>query len=422
MSIKENNEDMLNDESKYKPTTLAALRAQLRESRAVKENKEDDYEVEKGKEEDEKTPSKKREKDKSPHKKDDGDHEFREDTVVEETMAGSSLHPAAKSISDPKAISTSKVEMMKNMVNHMAGMKKGDLTQWFEDSMKVYGPGKDHGVGDNSIRNVNSINSKLGKGPHTKDPMPKIHVREDLDELFVGTELSEEFKEKTAVLFEAAVNARVVLESVKLEEEFVDLFTEEVEHFTETLTNKLDTYLDYTVENWMSENQVAIESSLRNELMGDFIEGLKNLFTEHYINVPEDKIDVLNILADKVNSLEDVNEDLISENSVLKDALVNEAKQDIFEEVSHGLTVSQIEKFATLAEGIEFEGDFDSYEKKLEIIKESHFSDNSKKVKSNGTGILEESFDGDVKQVSVSNDPYINRYADAIARTVKTLP
>jgi hypothetical protein len=405
MSKEENNENIMNDE---KPITLNALRERLQE---------------------------KREK----HDKDDGDHEFRgfdkepdndgddvkkpkkpkkeKEDVSEETLAGSSLHPAAKSISDPKAISTSKVEMMKNMVNHMAGMKKGDLTKWFEDSMKIYGPGKDHGVGNSSERNVNSINSHLGKGPHTKDPMPKIHVREDLDEIFVGIELSEEFKEKTAVLFEAAVHARVILETAKLEEEFVDIFTEEVEYFTETLTNKLDMYLDYTVDNWMSENKIAVESSLRNELSSDFIEGLKSLFVEHYIDIPDEKIDVVNVLADKVTDLENVNEDLISENAVLKDALVNEAKQDVFEEVSQGLTVSQVERFEKLIESVDFDGDFDSYEKKLNIIKDSHFNEKSKVVKSN---ILDESFEGEeVSTTSHSIDPYINKYADAITRTVK---
>lgn len=370
-------EEKLNE----KPVTLAALKAQLREGREVVKNKSAD-----------------------------------ELQVSEETLAGSSLHPAAKSVSDPKAISTSKVGMMKDMVNHMAGMNKSDLIKWFEDSMKTFGPGKSYGVGDVSSKNVNSINSKLGTGPLTQDPMPKIHVREDLDELFIGTELSEEFKEKTSVLFEAAIHARLILESMKLEEEFVKLFTEEVEYFTETLTNKLDTYLDYTVENWMEQNKVEIESSLRNELTTDFIEGLKSLFTEHYINIPEEKIDVLNVLADKVTALENANEDLISENSVLKDALINEAKQDIFEEISQGLTIPQIEKFATLAEGIEFDGDFDSYQNKLGIIKENHFNDKTKVIKSN---ILDESFEGEVKSSVVSSDPAINRYVEAIARNVK---
>jgi hypothetical protein len=412
MLKEEKNENILNNE---KTTTLAALRAQLQEGRERESDKEsEEYEDEKGEEQGEKVPSKKRAKDDSPHKS----RKDEKDDIDEETLAGSSLHPAAKSISDPKAISTSKVEMMKRMVNHAAGMSKGDLTKWFEDSMKIYGPGKSHGVGDNATRNVDSINTTLGKGPHTKDPMPKIHVREDLDELFVGTELSEEFKEKTAVLFEAAVHARVILETAKLEEEFVELFKEEVEYFTETLTDKLDTYLDYIVENWMEENKIGIESSLRNELTGDFIEGLRSLFTEHYIDIPEEKVDVLNILADKNAELETAYDNLVSENAVLKDALINEAKQDIFEEVSQGLTIPETEKFATLAEGVDFDGDFDSYAKKLGIIKENHFCGKPKKIKSN---ILEESFEGDIENKPVSQDPYINSYVAAISRNVKNI-
>ena len=479
MTIEEKNGNVLIENEK--PTTLAALREQLRQGR-IFETKEpgkggEEYEDEKGREEHEKKASKKRKKEDEPHgfdtdKKVDEENVSEDQTVWgnpekdkgstpqaykelnlkkgnvasageferkqrkaitnkddkktneeimqnEETLAGSSLHPAAKAIPDPKAVSTSKVEMMKHMVNYAAGMSKGDLTKWFEDAMKVYGPGKTHGVGDVATRNVDSINSKLGKGPHTKEPMPKIHVREDLDEIFAGTELTEEFKEKVSVLFESAVHARLVLETASLEEEFVNLLQEEIEYFTETLTGKLDTYLDYTVENWMEENKLAVESALRNELTSDFIEGLKTLFTEHYIDIPEDKVDVLNVLADKVTSLEATLEDLISENAILKDALVNEAKQDIFEEVSQGLTIPQIEKFATLSEGVDFDGDFDAYTKKLEIIKESHFSGKVKKVvKSN---ILEESFEGEIENKPASQDPAINRYVAAISRNVKSI-
>ena len=388
-------ENVENTDREEKLTTLSTLRERLRENREKEkdhkkdheedddENKEHDHEHE-HEHEDEDDDKEEKGKKKFPFKK------AKEKDIDEETIAGASLHPAARSVSDPKALTASKVEMMKRMVNHMAGMSKGDMTKWFEDTLKVYGPGKDYGVGDNSGKNSASIDTHLGKGPKTKYPMPKIQVREDLEELFAGTELSEEFKEKTAVLFEAAVHARVVLETTRLEEEFVDILIEEIEYHTETLTNKLDAYLDYTVENFMNENQIAVESTLRNELTTEFIEGLRNLFAEHYISVPEEQVDVLNALADRCTRLENALEDTLAESTILKDALINEAKQDVISEVGVGFTLAQQEKFATLAEGIEFDGDFDVYARKLNIVKESHF--NGSKTKSN---ILEESFEGE---------------------------
>ena len=134
--------------------------------------------------------------------------------------------------------------------------------------------------------------------------LPKLNVKEDLEPMFDGEDLSEEFKEKTATLFEAAVSARTSLEIARLEEEFETKLEEHVSTITEELTSKLDTYLDYAVENWMEENQVAIESALRNEIMEDFLDVLKGLFAEHYIDVPESKVDVLEALADKVETLD----------------------------------------------------------------------------------------------------------------------
>ena len=125
-----------------------------------------------------------------------------------------------------------------------------------------------------------------------------------IEEMFNGQDLSEEFKDNVATIFEAAVSAKLIAETVRLEEEFETKLAEEIAIFNEEVTSKLDTYLDYCVENWMKENEVAIESTLRNELASEFVEGLKDLFAEHYINVPEDKVDVLEAMAEKVAALE----------------------------------------------------------------------------------------------------------------------
>jgi hypothetical protein len=347
------------------------------------------------------------------------DEEIDED-LEEETLAASSLHPAARSISDPKALSKSKIGMMQHMMGVMNGMSKGDLTDWFHKTISQFGPNKTYGVGDNSGKNQSSIDmhpsdAVSAKGPKTKNPMPKLNVKEDVDAMFEGQELSEEFKDNVATLFEAAVNARIIAETAALEEAYAETLEEEISEFKEQITSKIDTYLDYVVEEWMKENQVAIESTLRNEIMEEFIEGLKNLFAEHYIDVPQEKIEVIESLADKVEELETKLDETISENVELRSALTESFANDIFEELSADLALTQQEKFKALAEGIEFDGDLDVYTKKLKIIKENYFKQDRT---SNVSNIIEESFEGEVEH-NVNVDPSVNRYVQALTRTVK---
>jgi len=238
--------------------------------------------------------------------------------------------------------------------------------------------------------------------------------------MFDGQDLSEEFKEKASTLFEAAISARLIAESARLEEEFEARFNDELYTFTEEVTNKLDTYLDYVVENWMTENEVAIESSLRNELSEEFMDGLKNLFAEHYIDVPQQKVDVLEALADKVNALESKLDETITENTELKGFVLENHKNEILEEISSDLALTQQEKFAALVEGIEFDGDLNTYARKLMIVKENYFNKSTTSYSSN---IEEETFEGDIENTNGSGsrfvDPQVNRYVQAIAKTVK---
>lgn len=338
--------------------------------------------------------------------------ENEEDGLEEETLAASSLHPGAKSVSDPK----SKIGMMQAVMGQMHQMSKGDLTHWFNATQAQFGPGKTYGVGDNSAQNTSSIDMKTGKGPKTKDAMPKLGIKEDVEEMFNGYDISEEFKEEASTLFEAAISARMIAETARLEEEFEQKLEEQLSVFNEELTSKLDTYLDYVVENWMKENEVAIESTLRNEIMEEFMDGLKNLFSEHYINVPEDKVDVLEALAEKVSSLEEKLDETISENAALKGTLIEDQARDIFEELASDLALTQQEKFAALAEGIEFDGNLNTYAKKLNIIKENYFHTENTTYSSN---IEEETFEGEISENTRYVDPNVNRYVQAIARNVK---
>ena len=341
----------------------------------------------------------------------------KEETEIDEaTMAAETLHPGARKVSDDKAITSSKISMMQHMMGTMNSMNKGDLVDFFNKTMSQFGPNKDWGVGNKSGENQSSIDTTLGKGPKTKDPMPKLHVKEDIEEMFNGYDLTEDFKDNVSTLFEAAINARLIAEQARLEEEYETQINEEIAIFKEEMTSKLDTYLDYVVEQWMKENEVAVESTLRNELAEEFIDGLKNLFAEHYIAVPEDKVDVLEAMAEKVASLEAKLDESISYNAELQDMVLEASRQDVFEELASDLALTQQEKFLALAEGIEFDGDLETYAHKLTVIKENYFTAEAPTHSSN---IEEETFEGVISEETRNIDPTVGRYVQAIARTIK---
>lgn len=338
-----------------------------------------------------------------------------ENNIDEGTIAADSLHPAAKPVTDdPK----SKFSVIAQAIGAMNAMRKEDLVKWFNQQQAVFGPGKDYGVGDKHAANQSTIDMHGGAGPKTRDAMPKLSVKEDVEDIFIGTDLSEEFKEKASTLFEAAITARILAETARLEEEFDTLLEEAVAEINEELTTKVDSYLDYVVESWMEENQVAVESTLRNEVMEEFIDGLKTLFNEHYISIPENKVDVLESLADKVEELEAKLNESINENVEMKKAFVEVEKTNVFESYLDDLAMSQQEKFKALAEGIDFDGDIETYAKKLSIIKEKYFV--SEKTAPVSTNIEEETFEGgETLTESVNVDPSVNRYVQAISRTLK---
>lgn len=330
----------------------------------------------------------------------------------EASIAGATLKPGSRTETDPK----SKIEFMQRTLGAMNGMKKEDLTKWFDQAMALIGKEADSlPSGANSGANQNSIDMKTGKGPKTRDAMPKLSVKEDVEEMFEGQDLSEEFKENATTIFEAAVTARAALEIARLDEEYEIRLEESVTELKEELQANLDSYLSYVTEKWMNENQVAIESALRNEIMEEFIDGLKGLFVEHYIDIPEEKVSVVESLAAKVEALESALDESITENAELKSMVLESNKQEVLDELAEGLTMSQAEKFFALAEGVHFDGDLDVYAKKLSVVKENYFTKKLATV----TNLEEETFETGEVLHSGSVDPSVNRYVQAISRTVK---
>lgn len=241
-----------------------------------------------------------------------------------------------------------------------------------------------------------------------------VAMKEELASLF-GDDLSEEFREKAVVIFEAAVAEKSASVIAEKEQALKEQFEASVAELSEEMTSKVDEYLDYVVEQWMKENEVAIESSLRSEITEEFMEGLKKLFTENYMEVPENKVDVVTELASKVEELESRLNDVINENIDLKGKLEETTQKEIFDEVSEGMVVTQVEKFRALSEGVEFDS-ADDYRKKLEIVKEHYFAE-KKATKSIDEQEAVELDEEAVVQPKVAGP--VSNYVSAISRTIK---
>jgi AcrR family transcriptional regulator len=226
-------------------------------------------------------------------------------------------------------------------------------------------------------------------------------MSEHVNALLAGEELSEEFRAKATAIFEAAVKQKVAEEIAVLEEAFAATLEEEVGRIEEELSTNVDDYLNYVVEQWTAENEVAIEASLRSELTEEFISGLRNLFVEHYIDIPEEAVSVVEEMGNKVAELEEkLNEEI--ERSVALSKMLNESKSnEILLNACDGLTDTQAEKLKSLAEGIEY-ADANEYAQKVSILKENYFStsvksDNvldSAESSTDGKGMISEELQG----------------------------
>ena len=197
-------------------------------------------------------------------------------------------------------------------------------------------------------------------------------IEEDVNALLSGEDLSEEFKEKAKTIFEASINAKITDIENQLNEEYNKKLTEEVESIKVELTERTDAYLEYVADEWMKENALAVEKGIKTEMTESFMEGMKKLFEEHYVTLPEDKYDVLENMVDKLDEMETKLNEQIEKNVALNQKLGESTAQTIINNVAEGLAVSQKEKLQSLAESVEFESE-ESYRGKIETLKESYF-------------------------------------------------
>jgi len=232
-----------------------------------------------------------------------------------------------------------------------------------------------------------------------------IDIEEDVNALLGGEELSEEFKEKAKVIFEAALTSKIKEIQETLEVQFEAKLDEERETLKESLTERVDSYLEYVCEEWMKENELAIEHGLKTEMTESFLSGMKGLFEEHYVTIPEEKYDVLESMVDKLDDMETKLNEQIDKNIGLNKRLAESVSDNILDNVSEGLAATQKEKLASLAESIEFESE-EEYREKLETLKESYFS-RTPTTKSDAPQTLSEGVDSTPAPVAGTMDAYL---------------
>ena len=242
----------------------------------------------------------------------------------------------------------------------------------------------------------------------------EVDVAEHVEALVNGEgDLSEEFKRKAATVFEAAVKSKIRTEIVRLENEYEEKLKEDVQSATEEMTDKVDTYLNYVTEEWMKENELAIERGLKGEIAEDFISGLKQLFEDHYIDIPDEKYDVLEAQSEKISELEGKLSETIEKNVSLKDNNAKLVKEQVISEVSEDLADTEIEKFKSLIDDVDY-SDEDSFREKLGTLKESYFP---KTPISESTETVDDVETGTAQDIDLT--PSMDAYMSAIGRTVK---
>ena len=283
----------------------------------------------------------------------------------------------------------SKKDLMAAMHKKMEGMHKKDLMAAYKMNMGM------HEETDDNI----------------EERISDINVKEDVSALISGEDLSEEFKIKAATIFEAAVKSKIRSEVERMEESYAVQLEEATEVVKEELSEKVDDYLSYVVEEWMRENEIAVERGLKGEIAEDFISGLKQLFEDHYIDVPDEKYDILEAQSEKISELEEKLNSSIQENVERKKVVESLTRDAVMHEMSEELTVTEMEKFKSLTEELEFVSE-ESFRQKLDTLKEGYFP------KTGG----EETFaivDGDSEEPAqdIDTTDTIKSYLSAISRT-----
>ncbi len=242
----------------------------------------------------------------------------------------------------------------------------------------------------------------------------EVDVEEDVNALLGGEELSEEFKEKAKTIFEAALKSKIAEVKEAIEAEHEAKLAEQVAEAKEELGQRVDSYLEYVSEEWMAENELAVEHGLKTELTESFLSGMKGLFEEHYVHIPDDKYDVLETMVDKLDDMETKLNEQIEKNIGLNKRLSESVADGILESVSDGLATTQKEKLSSLSESVEFESE-DQYREKLEMLKESYFPNGISSAKAKTESLSE-----GVDSAPVSHSGSMANYLKTLSAVAKS--
>ena len=237
-----------------------------------------------------------------------------------------------------------------------------------------------------------------------EDDTPSIE--EDIEALIAGEELSEEFQEKARTIFEAAIKTKVAEMKEEVQKQYEESLTEEVANLKSELTERVDSYLEYVAQEWLTENQLSVEQGLKTEMTESFLTGMKSLFEEHYVTIPEEKYDVLNSMVEKLDEMEDKLNEQINKNIALNKRLAESVADVILADVSEGLALSQKDKFTSLAENVEFDSE-ETYREKLVTLREAYFPSNAGVQKNKSETISEETETGHQVETSTMMESYL---------------
>ena len=312
----------------------------------------------------------------------------------------------------------SEMEKMEMMQKEMAKMTKSEMATKMQEMMKsakkeqlmaMY-----NGMQKEMSMKKEESEEDKAKTEAVESRLKTIDVSEHVEALMTGEgDLSEEFKRKAATVFEAAVKSKVRSEVERMEEDYKTELEENINTTKEELTEKVDTYLNYVVEEWMKENELAIERGLKGEIAEDFISGLKQLFEDHYVDVPDEKYDVLEAQSEKISELEAKLNEAIEGTVQLKKNNASLVKEQVVSEVSSDLADTEIEKFKSLIEDVDY-SDEESYREKLGTLKESYFPKNAPVV----TETIDDVDTGTAQDVDSTDT--MSAYMTAIGRTVNS--
>lgn len=312
-----------------------------------------------------------------------------EDNVdkINESVASDTLRPGG-------APGETRSQMLATLQSLLAQLGMEDLSHFHNDALAQIGQEASQIPSGAAAQNAATIAAKGA-------------VKEDVAQMFSGEDLSEDFKERASTLFEAAVEMRLVNEIARIEEELTESYENSLAEVVAELTESIDSYLDYAAQEWLKENKIAIQSALKTEITESFINDLKGLFEKNYIELPEDKVDVVEEMTSKVAALEAELNEAVNKTIELQKTIEGSKASTIFDEVSEGLVATQVERLRTLSEGVEF-SDADSYRKKLGIIKEHHFGNKATVSTQIITEEVEQSEVSDDKPVSSTMRPYMD--------------